>query len=135
MTAARTWTLHRHAEQVAVCALPPNAEVPAWAAEPAPLQAVVRTAAELSLVCAAGGVPADVPALGPYVCFEVAGPLDPALVGVLAELLAPLADEEISVLTLSTYGTDWVLVPAAQADAAGTAWRRRRQVVLDPVPA
>ena len=44
------------------------------------------------------------------------GPLDFALTGVLYALLAPLAEAEISVFTISTYDTDWILVPADRAD-------------------
>jgi uncharacterized protein len=133
---SRSWTLFRHTEPVAVCSLPAADPVPVWAAHtPAPVYAVVRTAAELSLLCAAHDVPQGVPTLGPYAVYEVEGPLDPSLVGVLAELLEPLADADITVLTMSTYGTDWILVPVTRADAASTAWRRRRHRVIDPVAA
>jgi hypothetical protein len=43
---------------------------------------------------------------------------------VLSGLLAPLADESISVFAISTFDTDWVLVPAGQADKAAEAWSR-----------
>jgi uncharacterized protein len=133
---SRCWTLYRHTEPVAVCSLAPADPVPPWATRtPTPLHAVVRTAGELSLLCAAHDVPSGTPALGPYAVYEVEGPLDPTLVGVLAELLEPLAHADITVLTLSTYGTDWILVPQARAEAASTAWRRRRHRVIDPVAA
>ena len=37
-------------------------------------------------------------------------------------LLAPLAEAGISVFTLSTFDTDWILVPASSADAAAEVW-------------
>jgi hypothetical protein len=64
----------------------------------------------------------------------VAGTLDFALTGVLAGLLEPLAAEAISVFTLSTFDTDWILVPADRADDAAEAWRRRGHTVADAVP-
>ena len=54
------------------------------------------------------------------------GPLDFSLTGVLATLLQPLAEAEISVFTISTFDTDWVLVPVGDADRAAEEWRRSR---------
>ncbi|KAI9004602.1 ACT domain-containing protein, partial [Gaertneriomyces semiglobifer] len=42
--------------------------------------------------------------------FAISGQLDFALVGVLVKVIGPLKDAAISVFTLSTYDTDWVLV-------------------------
>ena len=36
----------------------------------------------------------------------------------LAALLAPLAEADISVFTLSTFDTDWILVPTAATPTA-----------------
>ena len=88
----------------------PGADVPAWATA-ATLFSVTATATETSLVCGAAGVPRKAPSEGPYLAFSVAGTLDHALVGVLSGLLAPLADAAVPVFTLSTFDTDWVLVP------------------------
>jgi hypothetical protein len=55
---------------------------------------------------------------------------------VLHALLGPLAEAEISVFTISTYSTDWILVPIGRADDAAEGWRRRGHVVaLAPVAA
>ena len=70
------------------------------------------------MVCHASTVPAKARKQGPFVAFEVTGPLDFKLTGVLHALLTPLAAAEISVFTLSTFDTDWILVHAAKADAA-----------------
>jgi uncharacterized protein len=126
-----SWTLRQHATDVAVCRLAPDADVPDWLA--GPVTAVVRTPGELSLLCEAAAVPEGQMTIGPYTAFEVVGPLDPGLVGVLAELLEPLVEERISVLTNSTFDTDWVLVPAHQAEIAGAAWRRRGHTVVAAV--
>ena len=64
--------------------------------------------------------------------FEVAGPLDFAETGVLSGLLAPLADAGISVFTLSTYDTDWILVKADAADAAAEAWTAAGHTLTTP---
>ena len=43
-------------------------------------------------------------------CLKVSGPLDFALTGVLASLLKPLAEARISVFSVSTFDTDYLLV-------------------------
>jgi len=75
-------------------------------------------------VCPSRSIPDTLPGsvIGPYVTFQVAGPLDHALTGVLAALLAPLAEAEIPILTVATYDTDWILVPAQHSAAAAACW-------------
>jgi len=85
---------------------------------------VARTADELSVICSFDAVPASVTLSGPYLAFSIDGPLDHSLIGVLAGLLEPLAADRISVMAQSTFDTDWILVPTAQADAAGDSWIR-----------
>ncbi len=127
-------TLRRHPEALAVARMPAGSDVPEWAASSA-LLSVTATAAETSIVCAAAAVPPKTPQVAPYAAFEVEGPLDASLVGVLAGLLGPLASARISVFTISTFDTDWVLVPAADADAAAEAWRAEGHTVAEAVPA
>jgi len=123
-----TQTLLRHDEHLAVVRLGPGAEIPAWATA-GTLFSVTATAAETSIVCGRAAVPRKAQQAGPFTAFAVLGPLDLALTGVLAELLAPLAEEAVPVFTVSTFDTDWVLVPAGQADRAAEAWRRRGHTV------
>jgi uncharacterized protein len=59
----------------------------------------------------------------------VEGPLDPGLTGVLSALLEPLAEAEVPVFTISTFDTDWVLVPSEEAGRAAEAWRRTGHTV------
>jgi hypothetical protein len=129
-----THTLARYPERVAVVRLGPGAELPPWAGS-ATLLSVTATATETSVVCGAASVPAKAKKHGPFIAFEVEGPLDLALTGVLAGLLAPLAEAEISVFTISTYDTDWILVPDGDADRAAEEWRRRGHTVVPAVPA
>ena len=50
-------------------------------------------------------------------------------VGVMAEILTPLVPAGISVVALSTYDTDWILVDSDRADDASDTWRRGGQTV------
>jgi uncharacterized protein len=90
--------------------LPPSEPIPA-PPEDAPLWAVVRTRAELTVVGPGSG----------WRAFEVEGPLDLALTGVLAGLTAPLAEAGVPVFAVSSHDTDHLLVP--DAGAAIRAWR------------
>lgn len=51
-------------------------------------------------------------------CFEVLGPLDLSLTGVLESILKPLADATISIFSISTFETDFVLVKSENEGAA-----------------
>jgi hypothetical protein len=126
--------LSRYPETLAVVKLGPGSELPAWA-ESSSILSVTATATETSVVCAARSVPRKSVHQRPFTAFEVEGPLDFALTGVLAGLLTPLADAEISVFTLSTFDTDWILVPAGDADRAEEEWRRSGHEVSPAVPA
>jgi hypothetical protein len=128
-----TFVLEQFPEKIAVVRLPPGAEVPSWA-ESSSLFSITATARETSLVCAARSVPKKVQQAGPFTAFAVQGPLDLALTGVLARLLEPLADAEISVFTISTFDTDWVLVPIGLAAKAAEEWRRSGHEVVPAVP-
>ncbi|MEI5993767.1 ACT domain-containing protein [Candidatus Enterococcus mansonii] len=48
-----------------------------------------------------------------WVIIQVVGELDFSLVGILAELATPLAENQISIFALSTYNTDYLLLKAA----------------------
>jgi NAD+ diphosphatase len=104
----------------AVARLPAHDDVPAWVPAGG-FVAITRTDDELSIVCAQDAVPGDVRAVRGYAALEVAGPLDPGLVGVLARLTAALAAAGIPVFAVSTHDTDYLLVPGpdlARARAA-----------------
>jgi hypothetical protein len=126
--------IHQFPETLAVVKLPPGGEVPEWA-ESSSIFSITATATETSLVCAGRSVPTKSVHQKPFTAFEVEGPLDFALTGVLVELLTPLAEAEISVFTLSTYDTDWILVRVQDAEKAAEEWRRRGHEVTSATPA
>ncbi|HTW15298.1 MAG TPA: ACT domain-containing protein [Nocardioides sp.] len=128
-----TYTLQEFPEKLAVVRLPPGSEIPAWA-ESSSLFSITATATETSLVCAGRNVPTKQVAQKGLTAFAVQGPLDLALVGVLAGLLVPLAEAAVPVFTISTYDTDWILVPNTDAERAAEAWRRRGHTVVAAVP-
>src|SRR5439155_23069485 len=70
---------------LAVCRLGPDEPVPGWAWG-GPLAAVVRTAEELSVVCAEAAVPEGVRCERGWRVFQIAGPFAFSEVGVVASL-------------------------------------------------
>jgi hypothetical protein len=128
-----TYELQQFPEKLAVVKLPPGAEIPAWA-ESSSLFSITATATETSLVCAGRSVPTKVVGARGLTAFSLTGELDHKVAGVLSELLAPLAEEEISVFTISTHSTNWFLVPVSDAETAAEAWRRRGHTVQLAVP-
>lgn len=112
---------------LAVCRMPADALnreewLRAVVSSPAPLVSVTRTDAELSVVCPMTLVPPGARVEGPWHAYAVDGTLDFALVGILLRLTTPLASAGISVFAVSTFDTDYLLVPASSADAAVRAW-------------
>ena len=128
-----TFTLQQFPEKMAVVRLPAGSEIPTWA-ESASLLSITATATETSLICAGRNVPTKQVAQRGMTAFAVEGPLDFSLTGVLAALLVPLAEERISIFTISTYDTDWILVPLTDAERAAEAWRRQGHTVALAVP-
>ncbi|HJW34747.1 MAG TPA: ACT domain-containing protein [Holophagaceae bacterium] len=109
--------LRRRPEVLAIARLEAAAPWPGWALE-SPFAALTRTGEELSLVVLAELVPAGIPCEAPWRALQVAGPLDFALVGILAELTGALAQAGISLFALSTFDTDYLLVKADRFEAA-----------------
>jgi hypothetical protein len=96
----------------AVVRLDPDAAFPDWARRGA-FWSVTRSDSELSVVCREDDVPPQASAERGWCAFEVAGPLDFSLTGVVASLVTPLATEEIPIFLVSTFETDYLLVREA----------------------
>jgi uncharacterized protein len=93
----------------AVVRLEPDADIPPWA-RTGHFWSVTRSDSELSVVCRQEQVPPDASAERGWCAFEVAGPLDFSLTGIVASLVTPLADEDIPLFVISTFETDYLLV-------------------------
>ena len=102
--------------------LAPRASVPPWAGDGA-FTTVSRSDAELSVLCAWREPDPGLPAIGPLACCALEGPLDFALTGILARLTGALAGGGLSVFSVATHDTDYVLVDEAR--------RARAQALLE----
>ncbi len=121
-------TLTALPDTLAVCRLDAASPIPAWAdsgnAGNAGFVSITRTADELSIVCDVAHVPEDVKAERGWRAFKLEGPFEFTLVGVLKQVLDPLAEAKVSVFAISSYDTDYVLVKTAQFEQAVTALTR-----------
>lgn len=125
-----TMTIHVHPEKLGVV----RTERELRLDDQAPIRAELHTAAGTTLVASHDSVVAAANtghAQGSFHALEVEGPLDFTLTGLLAKLLGPLADAEVSVFTLSTYETDWILVSASERSNAVRALRAAGHSVID----
>ncbi|MDW8299171.1 MAG: ACT domain-containing protein [Anaerolineae bacterium] len=115
-------------DRFAVCQLPPDSPLPSWAS--GSLVAFVRTADELSVVCAESAVPLGVPREGDLSALKVEGTLEFGLTGILAGISATLAAVGITIFAISTYNTDYILVRHASLERACRALRLEGYTVL-----
>ncbi len=87
------------------------------------LLSVTSTAEEVSVVGREDLAPVSAPRSGDWAALRVAGRLDHSLTGILASLAAPLAAAGVPVFAISTFDTDYLLVPAGRRRAAEAALR------------
>jgi uncharacterized protein len=104
-------------ETFAVCRLAPGAEIPPRALE-GPFTSVTRTPTETSIICPQAQAPTGAAVEGDWRCIEVEGPLAFTQIGLLSSLLIPLAEAEISIMAVSTYDTDYVLIKERNLEMA-----------------
>jgi hypothetical protein len=77
----------------------------------APFLSITRTTTELSVVGPADQAPDGAPGERGWACLGVRGPLAFELTGVLAAISTPLAAAGVPIFAVSTFDTDYVLVP------------------------
>ena len=106
-----------------VCRLEPGGD-PGPRPEDADLYSVTWTAEEISVVCTTDLAPQGARVEGPFAALRVAGTLDFSITGVLSGLTTSLAAGGVSVFAISTYDTDYLLVPE---DLLGPAAERIRE--------
>jgi len=97
-------------EKFAVCHFDKKTKIPDWATEETSFTSITRTSDELSIVCPQDKIPGGVMCEKNWRAFKVQGPLGFVLTGIVSSLSKPLAEAKISILYVSTYETDYLLV-------------------------
>jgi len=103
--------------EFAIARLPATEPIPAWADSPV-FSATARTADELSILCPAAQIPSSVKQEAGWRLLKLRGPFSFTETGILSSVLDPLAFSRISILAMSTFDTDYVLVKSADLEAA-----------------
>jgi hypothetical protein len=127
---AQRLALELLAGEYAICRLAPDAAVPDWAAGEG-FWSVTRTRDELSVVTRGERVPPGLVATRGWRLLGVRGPLDFDAVGILAGLTGTFAAAGVSIVAISTYDTDWVLVRRERLEEAVRALRAAGHMVAD----
>jgi len=96
-------------ETFVICRLDRDAPIPDWAVQ-GNLYSVTRTKDELSIVCPLINVPKGIVCNQGWSCLKVKGPLDLSLTGIISSIASTLERENISLFSISTYDTDYVMV-------------------------
>ncbi|MBA3975404.1 MAG: ACT domain-containing protein [Candidatus Solibacter sp.] len=106
-----------HQGTFAVCRLDAALPVPAWLPRDG-WSTITRTPAELSIVCEQSAVPDGISKQGGWRRIELAGPFGFSLTGILASILNPLAAAGVPIFAISTFDTDWILIPGEHLEKA-----------------
>ncbi len=124
-------TIVEYQEPLSVVRLAPGTGFPRWA-DGLPMTSVTWSRRDTSVVCPTRSVPDRLPGTieGPFAAFELQEPVDFGLCGVLAGLIVPLAEAQVPAFAISTFETDWVLVPGQLTRAARAAWVQAGFTVL-----
>lgn len=109
--------LRRLSETYAISRLARAEPIPDWADGPG-FVSISRTQDELSIVCAADRVPAEVQQDGGWQCLKLQGPFAFNETGIALAVIRPLSEAGIGIFLVSTFDTDYLLVKAADAEAA-----------------
>ena len=120
--------------ELAVWRVAPGASIPRSILEPErplPFLSVTRLPTELSIIAPSALAPPTSGVERGWRALVMVGPLDFSLIGVLKEALDPLASEGLSVMALSTFETDCILVRQDDLDRAADALTRAGYQFVD----
>lgn len=109
-------TLYMLPEKLGICHLGKNSPIPDWAIEDGSFSSITRTENELSIVCPQDKIPGGVLVEKDWRVLKVEGPLGFVMTGIVASLSKPLAEAGISILYISAYETDHLLVEEKNLD-------------------
>src|SRR5882762_769288 len=119
MSVTRQLNLLLLPKRYSVVRLASDVPIPPWATQ-GPFFSITRSTDEISVVVQESFVPAGEIAQHGWRMLKLHGPFAFSEVGVLASLVAPLADAKISLFAISTFDTDYLLVLSDVLEAAIT---------------
>jgi hypothetical protein len=116
--------------ELTILRLPPQTSLPSWLGFSAdPLVSVTHTGNELSIICPSSVVPPALTSEAGWRALRVEDKIEFSAVGILSSILVPLAAAAISILSISTFDTDYILVRAANLEKAKTVLAQHFHIV------
>ena len=115
-------------DRFAICRLSPDEEIPDFIFH-TQFYSITRTDDELSIVLPEEKTPSTWKAEKGWRCLKVDGPLDFYLAGILSSFAAPLANVGISIFTVSTFDTDYILIKEEDLEGAKRALSTHGHIV------
>lgn len=125
-----TLTLKLLKESFGVCRLKSDDALPDWALK-GTFHSITYTEDELSIVCETAWIPNTIQCEKTWRIFKIQGPLDFALIGILAKIGQLMADHQISIFALSTFDTDYILVKEDKVTKATHALKQAGYEVIE----
>jgi hypothetical protein len=101
----------------AVGRLAATSPIPGWA-DGKGFVSISRSDDELSIVCRAERVPADVKQDTGWVCYKLVGPFAFDETGIVSAVIGPLSDAGIGIFIVSTFDGDHLLIKQADTGRA-----------------
>ncbi|WP_448568525.1 ACT domain-containing protein [Thalassotalea ganghwensis] len=124
-----TLTLRLLSQTFAIHSLPAHSQIPPEVFN-AEIYFIGKTHDEVSLVLPETVTIASEDVEPDWQCFEVVGPLDFTLTGILSNISTVLANEKISIFAISTFDTDHILVKSNKVNLAIDALRSNQYQVI-----
>jgi hypothetical protein len=106
-----------------------NSPVPGWVSK-SEFVSITRTADELSIVCPADHIPKEFSTVPRWICLKLEGPFPFSQTGVLLGFIEPLSSNAVPIFAISTYDTDYVLIPQEHIDRALILLREARHELI-----
>ncbi|KAA1160494.1 ACT domain-containing protein [Pseudoalteromonas distincta] len=116
-------TLQLHSTVLSIHSLDVDADIPT-ALLKLPLFFISKTQDELSIVCPSSFEIESLDTESDWQALEVVGPLGFSLTGIMANISGVLARAKISIFSISTYDTDYILVKKQTASLALNALKK-----------
>lgn len=100
-----------------ICQLDPNSEIPAWAFD-GDFYSITQTTDEISIICDHRHIPEYIKFDPGWRLLKIDGTFKFDEIGILNSITMPLAEAAISLLTVSTFDTDFILVKVSNFEQA-----------------
>lgn len=126
-------TLNTLPGRYSITQFPRSAALPVWATAPEnrdEFYSISYSSEEISVVSTADKVPKGAKSERDWAVLKVDGDLDFSLTGILSDIAGALAERKIPIFAISTFNTDYILVPYQDLADSQSALRSRGHTII-----